>query len=74
MIAEFRGHRPAVQGRYGELVYDEAAFAVRLGTVREVLSRNLSRFQSQGLLRIEQRQVWIEDSEGLRQEASLEMH
>ncbi len=48
--------------------------AVRLGTVREVLSRNLSRFQVQGLLRIEQRQVWIEDPEGLRQEASLELH
>ena len=48
--------------------------AVRLGTVREVLSRNLSRFQVQGLLRIEQRQVWIEDPEGLRQEASFELH
>lgn len=48
--------------------------AVRLGTVREVLSRNLSRFQAQGLIRIERRQVWIDDPEGLREEASLEMH
>ena len=48
--------------------------AVRLGTVREVLSRNLSRFQSQGLIRIERREVWIDDPDGLREEASLEMH
>ncbi len=48
--------------------------AVRLGTVREVLSRNLSRFQSQGFIRIDRRQVWIDDPQGLREEASLEMH
>ncbi len=48
--------------------------AVRLGTVREVLSRNLSRFQAQGLIRIDNRRIWIDDPEGLRQEASLEMH
>jgi CRP/FNR family transcriptional regulator len=57
-----------------ELPETREQLAVRLGTVREVLSRNLSRFQAQGFIRVEQRRVWIDDSEGLHQEASLEMH
>ncbi len=56
------------------LVETREQLAVRLGTVREVLSRNLSRFQSQGFIRVERHQVWIDDPEGLREEASLEMH
>jgi len=57
-----------------ELPETREQLATRLGTVREVLSRNLSRFQSQGFIRIEQRKIWIDDPEGLREEASLEMH
>ncbi len=46
--------------------------ASRLGTVREVVSRNLSRFQVEGLLRIESRQIRILDRAGLEREADTE--
>jgi CRP-like cAMP-binding protein len=43
--------------------------ALRLGTVREVVSRNLSRFQAEGFLRIHKRQIEILNEEALRAEA-----
>ena len=43
--------------------------AQRFGTVREVVSRNLGRFQSDNLIRIRNRQISILDSKGLRREA-----
>lgn len=43
--------------------------ASRLGTVREVVSRNLARFRADGLIRIQGRQVEIADRGGLEQEA-----
>ncbi|HVN03809.1 MAG TPA: Crp/Fnr family transcriptional regulator [Bryobacteraceae bacterium] len=43
--------------------------ASRLGTVREVVSRNLGRFRAQGLIAIQDRQVRIVNRAGLRQEA-----
>ena len=43
--------------------------ASRLGTVREVVSRNLGRFRAQGLIQIQDRQVEIVNRAGLRQEA-----
>jgi CRP-like cAMP-binding protein len=46
--------------------------ASRLGTVREVVSRNLSRFQSEGLIRIEKRQGKLIDPDGLEREAEME--
>jgi CRP-like cAMP-binding protein len=46
--------------------------ASRLGTVREVVSRNLARFRGEGLLRIEGRQVWILDRAGLAAEAEAQ--
>ncbi len=47
--------------------------ASRLGTVREVVSRNLSRFQAEGLLRIEAREIRLLNREGLEREAETEM-
>jgi CRP-like cAMP-binding protein len=47
--------------------------ASRLGTVREVVSRNLSRFQLEGLIRISGRQLRILDREGLKREAETEL-
>jgi CRP/FNR family transcriptional regulator len=47
--------------------------AMRLGTVREVVSRNLSRFQAEGFLEIERRRVRILDADGLRSEAESEL-
>jgi CRP-like cAMP-binding protein len=46
--------------------------ASRLGTVREVVSRNLSRFRAQGLIAIQDRQVQIVSREGLQQEAEAQ--
>jgi len=46
--------------------------ASRLGTAREVVSRNLSRFQAEGLVRIEKRQVELLDRQGLEGEAEME--
>ena len=46
--------------------------ALRLGTVREVVSRNLGRFQAEGLIRIEHRQITLLDKEGLAREAETE--
>jgi CRP/FNR family transcriptional regulator len=43
--------------------------ASRLGTVREVVSRNLARFRAEGLIRIEGRQLHIVDRAGLQREA-----
>ena len=43
--------------------------ASRLGTVREVVSRNLGRFRAQGLITIHDRQVQILNRAGLQQEA-----
>jgi CRP-like cAMP-binding protein len=46
--------------------------ASRLGTVREVVSRNLSRFQAEGLLRVDKRNLTILNSPGLEAEADTE--
>jgi CRP-like cAMP-binding protein len=46
--------------------------ASRLGTVREVISRNLSRFRAQGLIAVQDRHVQIVNREGLQQEAEAQ--
>jgi CRP/FNR family transcriptional regulator len=46
--------------------------ASRLGTVREVVSRNLARFRADGLIRIQGRQVEIADPAGLQGEAEAQ--
>jgi CRP/FNR family transcriptional regulator len=47
--------------------------AVRLGTVREVVSRNLGRFQSEGMLRIQRREVEILSRSALEAEAATQL-
>lgn len=44
--------------------------ANQLGTVREVVSRNLGRFQGEGLIRVQRREVAIIDRPGLEVEAA----
>jgi CRP/FNR family transcriptional regulator len=46
--------------------------ASRLGTVREVVSRNLARFRAEGLVRIQGHQVQILDRKGLEREAEAQ--
>jgi CRP/FNR family transcriptional regulator len=47
--------------------------ALRLGTVREVVSRNLSRFQAEGLLKVARREITLLDRAGLEHEAETEL-
>lgn len=46
--------------------------AMKLGTVREVVSRNMSRFQAEGFIRVEHRAVTIADRQALASEAVTE--
>lgn len=46
--------------------------ASRLGTVREVVSRNLGRFRAQGLITMHDRQVQIVNRAGLQQESEAQ--
>jgi CRP-like cAMP-binding protein len=46
--------------------------ASRLGTVREVVSRNLARFRAQGLIKVHDRHVEIVNRRGLEQEAEAQ--
>jgi CRP/FNR family cyclic AMP-dependent transcriptional regulator len=46
--------------------------AARIGTVRELVSRNLSRLQAEGVIRLEGHTLVIEDMERLEQEAVSE--
>lgn len=74
----------SVTGRLARLLLDEAKvagadefdlplthqeLASRLGTVREVVSRNLARFRGDGLIRIQDRQLKIIDRAGLERES-----
>jgi CRP/FNR family transcriptional regulator len=53
------------------VTHEELAF--RLGTVREVVSRNLSRFQAEGLIRVQKREISLLDRAGLQREAETEL-
>jgi len=66
LLLDAAQHAGAVEFEF-PLTHQE--LASRLGTVREVVSRNLGRFRAEGLIRIEDRQVTILDSAGLRREA-----
>lgn len=56
----------------GGIALTHEELAMRLGTVREVVSRNLARFQAEGFIRIVKRQISIADIEALRAEAETE--
>jgi CRP/FNR family transcriptional regulator len=49
------------------LTLSNQEIASRLGTVREIVSRNLHRFAQQGVIRIEGRRIEILDEESLRE-------
>ena len=55
-----------------ELPATHQELASRLGTVREVVSRNLGRFRAQGLISIEDRQVQILNRAGLQIESDAQ--
>ncbi|HXZ18606.1 MAG TPA: Crp/Fnr family transcriptional regulator [Candidatus Acidoferrales bacterium] len=53
-----------------ELTKSHQDLAAELGTVRELVSRNLSRLQAEGFLEVEGRKILVKDLEGLRREQS----
>ncbi len=55
-----------------ELPLTHQELASRLGTVREVVSRNLARFRAEGLLRIQGHQIVIQNRAGLEGEAEAQ--
>jgi CRP-like cAMP-binding protein len=55
-----------------DLPITHAEMASRLGTVREVVSRNLARFRAEGLVRVQGHRVAIVDRDGLEREAEAQ--
>lgn len=60
------------RGEIKETALTHEELAMRLGTVREVVSRNLARFQAEGIVRMDRRRIVICDPEALRAEAETE--
>jgi CRP/FNR family cyclic AMP-dependent transcriptional regulator len=56
------------QGVHVELAMSHQDLASGLGTVRELVSRNLSRLQAEGFLEVEGRKIVIKDLAGLKEE------
>lgn len=63
-----RQGQPTAEGIQIELPASNQELASQIGTVRELVSRNLSRFQAEGLVRIEGRFVLIPDVKSLEAE------
>ena len=59
-------------GVQAEIPLTHEELAARLGTVREVVSRNLARFQAEGMVKVVKRQIVIADLDALRAEADTE--
>jgi CRP/FNR family cyclic AMP-dependent transcriptional regulator len=56
------------QGVQVELTTTHQDLAAELGTVRELVSRNLSRLQAEGLLEVDGRMIIVKDLPGLKRE------
>jgi len=64
---------PSKEGIRVELTKSHQDLAAELGTVRELVSRNLSRLQAEGFLDVEGRKIVVKDLPGLkREQASAE--
>lgn len=65
--------KPSKEGVQVELTKTHQDLAAELGTVRELVSRNLSRLQAEGFLDVDGRRIVVRDVEGLkREQASTE--
>jgi CRP/FNR family transcriptional regulator len=62
--------RPIPEGIEFDLAENNEQLAARLGTVRELVSRNLGRLHNQGLIRMSRRKVRIPDLNALLGESS----
>lgn len=68
-LAETQGV-PCKDGVKLELTKSHQDLAADLGTVRELVSRNLSRLQAEGLLEVSGRNILVKDLDGLKHELS----
>jgi CRP/FNR family transcriptional regulator len=59
---------PSKEGVQVELTKTHQDLAAELGTVRELVSRNLSRLQAEGFLDVEGRRIVVKDLDGLKHE------
>jgi hypothetical protein len=59
---------PSKEGIRVELAKSHQDLAAELGTVRELVSRNLSRLQAEGFLDVEGRKIVVKDLPGLKRE------
>ena len=59
---------PTKQGVRVELTMSHQDLAAELGTVRELVSRNLSRLQAEGFLDVDGRKIIVKDLPGLKRE------
>jgi CRP/FNR family cyclic AMP-dependent transcriptional regulator len=62
------GGTPSKEGIRVELTKSHQDLAAELGTVRELVSRNLSRLQAEGYLDVEGRKIVVKDLPGLKRE------
>jgi CRP/FNR family transcriptional regulator len=68
-LAEAHG-TPSNEGVQVELATSHQDLAAELGTVRELVSRNLSRLQAEGFLEVDGRKIVVKDMAGLKRERS----
>jgi CRP/FNR family transcriptional regulator len=61
---------PSKDGLRFELTKSHQDLAAELGTVRELVSRNLSRLQAEGLIEVQGRKIVVKDLAGLQQARS----
>ena len=59
---------PSREGVHVELTETHEELAAELGTVRELVSRNLSQLQAEGFLEVNGRTIMVKDLAGLRRE------
>ena len=59
---------PSKEGIRVELTKSHQDLASELGTVRELVSRNLGRLQAEGFLDVEGRKIVVKDLPGLKRE------
>lgn len=60
------GGMPSKEGIRVELTKSHQDLAAELGTVRELVSRNLSRLQAEGYIEVEGRKIVVKDLAGLQ--------
>src|SRR5499425_2406361 len=65
-------HTRSKEGVHIELEKSHQDLAAELGTVRELVSRNLSRLEAEGFLNVEGRKIIVKDLPGLKNEQTTE--